>query len=69
MTAKKNPARYCESPGLKAESKNTHALYSAPAFESQSLTEALRLSRLARAGLSLAHASILAPLAFGEARQ
>ena len=67
MTAKKTPAR-CESRGLKAESKNTRAFYSAPAFESQSLTESLRLSRLTRAGLSLACASAMASFVFGEAR-
>jgi len=35
---------------------------------STALTDARRLSRLARVGLSLPHAAIVAPLAFGEAR-
>jgi hypothetical protein len=59
----------CDAGPLKAKSENVHALYSAPAFQSQTLTDALRLSRLALTGLSFAHAAAVASLCFGEARQ
>jgi hypothetical protein len=68
MVAKNSPTT-CDGRALKANSKNMHALCSASPSESQSPTDALRLNRLARAGLSLAHAAIVAPLAFGEVRQ
>jgi hypothetical protein len=68
LAAKKSPTA-CDGRALKAKSKNVHALYSAPPSESQTQIETLRERRLARAGLSLAQAAIVAPLAFGEARQ
>jgi len=68
LLEKKSPI-VCGDRALKAITKNLQAPCSAIAFQSQTLAEALRVRRLERAGLSLAHAAILAPFAFGEARQ
>jgi hypothetical protein len=66
MTAKKTPAR-CESRGLKAESKNTRALYTANAFENA--THEFQTSRIVRRfGLAPSLAAILAELAFSNGR-
>jgi len=67
MTAKKAPARYCESRGLKAKFKNTHAQYGAFAFQSQ--ISDLRVTHLVvRFGLAPSMAAIFASLAWREAR-
>ena len=64
MTAKKAPARLCEGRGLKAKSKNMHALNSAFAFELQTLD--FQVAHLARRfGLSRALAGIVASLVWG----
>jgi hypothetical protein len=52
-----------------ANSNNQHALCSAFASELQPGPEVLRVSRLTRAGLPIALAAVIAPLAFGEARR
>jgi hypothetical protein len=67
--AAKKSQTVCGGLALKVEIKILTALYSAPPSESQTLTESLRLRRLARAGLSLAHAAIVAGFIFGEVRQ
>jgi hypothetical protein len=68
VTAKKSQT-VCGGLALKVEIKILTALYSAPPSESQTLTESLRLRRLARAGLPTAFAAILSPLVFGEVQQ
>jgi hypothetical protein len=67
VKAKKAPARCCEGRELKAESKNTHALNSASAFQSQTLEfQAAHLAR--RFGLSETAARIVAQHAFSNGR-
>jgi hypothetical protein len=48
VKAKKAPARYCEGRGLKAEFKNTPALYSATASQSQQALDLFQAAHLAR---------------------
>ena len=57
----------CDGRLLKAN-ENQHALYSAAVLKSQHIIDALRVRRLMRAGLPIALAAAIAPLAFGEAR-
>jgi hypothetical protein len=59
LIKKKDPA-VCDDRALKAETKNTHALYSAPAFQSQ----ILYIQR--RFGVAPIRAELLAVLCFGE---
>jgi hypothetical protein len=67
VTAKKAPARYCESRGLKADVKNTQALNSATASQSQILE--IQTAHLARRfGLAPHLAATVASLAW-EARR
>jgi hypothetical protein len=66
VTAKKSPAA-CDGRALKAETKNLYALYSASAFQSQTLNfQAVHVAR--RFGLSANMAAIVASLAWGTAR-
>jgi hypothetical protein len=54
---------------LKANSNSLTAPYGAFAEKSQQLVDALRVRRLTRAGLPLALALVVAPLAYGQARR
>jgi hypothetical protein len=64
---KKGPAA-CDNRAVKAEFSNQYDHNSASAFQSQLLTDALRLRRLIRAGLTPVLAAATLPLIFGEAR-
>jgi hypothetical protein len=67
MIERKRPA-VCDSRALKANSKNVQAPDSANLPQSQPVIDILRIRRLARAGLSIACAAVVAPFAFGEVR-
>jgi hypothetical protein len=68
VKAKKCPGA-CDARALKANSNSLTAPYGAFAEKSQQLVDALRVRRLTRAGLPLALALVVAPLAYGQARR